>query len=214
MASFLYLVGGLVVGLIGGWFLRGLRPGTPQPTESTTPAPTSPEPATAAVAEPATVPAAEPAAVEAEPAADAHPAAATPPEPAAEEPVSEVEPVAVVAEPEPVAIVAEPELVVVIPEPEPEPVAVAAAPEPVVAVTPEPAPAAVAVVKADNLTKIAGIGPKMATALVAAGITTYRQLADSDESTLSAALAAAGVRSAPTIASWPERAKQMVDATS
>ncbi|WP_281179840.1 helix-hairpin-helix domain-containing protein [Actinoplanes subtropicus] len=93
---------------------------------------------------------------------------------------------------------------------EPEPVAAA---EPAAVAAAAPASAVATATKGDNLTKIAGIGPKMATALAAAGITTYRQLADSDETALRAALAGAGVRAAPSIATWPERAKQLVDAT-
>jgi predicted flap endonuclease-1-like 5' DNA nuclease len=74
-----------------------------------------------------------------------------------------------------------------------------------------PAPVAVAATEPDDLTKIAGIGPKMALALAAAGITTYRQLADSDLTAIRAAITGAGMRLAPTVATWPERAKQLAD---
>jgi predicted flap endonuclease-1-like 5' DNA nuclease len=71
---------------------------------------------------------------------------------------------------------------------------------------------AVAVTEPDDLTKIAGIGPKMAMALAAAGITTFRQLADSDIATIRAAITGAGMRFAPSAATWPERAKLLADA--
>ncbi|WP_189081487.1 helix-hairpin-helix domain-containing protein [Mangrovihabitans endophyticus] len=64
----------------------------------------------------------------------------------------------------------------------------------------------------DDLTRITGIGPKMAMALAAAGITTYDQLAGSDEATLRAAVSAAGMRLAPSISAWPERARSLVAA--
>ena len=198
MASFLSLVAGVAIGLAAGWLLRGSRAGA--------------QPATETVAEPATVEpaAAEPAAVEpaaAEPAAADRVAA---PEP---DPVAQVEPA---AQPEPVT---NPEPIAG-PEPEraPEPVAVAAPahPEPAAAV-PAAVPAAVlapvavpmAVAEPDDLTRIAGIGPKMAMALAAGGITSYRQLAESDVTALRAVITAAGMRSAPSLATWPERAKHL-----
>jgi predicted flap endonuclease-1-like 5' DNA nuclease len=106
-------------------------------------------------------------------------------------------------------------------------VTAAAAPEPLAQVADVPAegqpPAAPAagmlraapsgVASADDLTRIPGIGPKMAAALAAAGITTYRQLADADVPTLRTAIAAAGLRLAPTVPTWPDRAKQLADAT-
>ncbi|MBL7261755.1 hypothetical protein JKJ07_46515 [Actinoplanes sp. LDG1-01] len=80
----------------------------------------------------------------------------------------------------------------------------AAEPEEIAAV---PAPVAVAVVEPDDLTKIPGIGPKMAMALAAAGITTFEKLADTDVPALRAAVTASGLRLAPTLPTWPERAK-------
>ena len=44
MASFLSLVAGVVIGLVGGWFLRGMRAGSTQPTDSTTSATTTATP--------------------------------------------------------------------------------------------------------------------------------------------------------------------------
>jgi predicted flap endonuclease-1-like 5' DNA nuclease len=81
------------------------------------------------------------------------------------------------------------------------------------AVQATPAPVAVAVAEPDDLTKIPGIGPKMAMALAVAGITTYRQLADTDVTALRAAVTNAGMRVAPTLPTWPERAKTLTDTT-
>lgn len=61
--------------------------------------------------------------------------------------------------------------------------------------------------KSDDLTKIEGIGPKMAAALKAAGINTFAKLAAADEERLRAAVEAAGMRFAPTIATWSEQAR-------
>ena len=197
MASFLSLVAGVVIGLLAGWLLRG-RMADKQPI---------------AVAEPEPVvePELEPVAATA---ADAEPVAVAEPEPIAvaePEPIAEPEPVAV---PEPVAA-AEPEatpepVAVSTPDPIAEPVTVQDEADELAAV---PAPGAVAVAEPDDLTKIPGIGPKSAMALAAAGITTYRQVADADTTALRAAITAAGLRSAPGLASWPERAKQLLDTT-
>jgi F-type H+-transporting ATPase subunit gamma len=58
----------------------------------------------------------------------------------------------------------------------------------------------------DDLTKIEGIGPKMSTALKAAGINTFAELAQSTNEELEAAVAAAGMRLAPTLPTWAEQA--------
>jgi predicted flap endonuclease-1-like 5' DNA nuclease len=109
-----------------------------------------------------------------------------------------------VNEPEPVAVT-EPAPV------EPEPVIDAVpAPAAVLAPVAEPAPtlpASEAAAKPDNLLRIEGIGPKMARALAAAGITTYEGLAAADEATLRAAIVAAGMRSAPSLVTWPQQAR-------
>lgn len=62
---------------------------------------------------------------------------------------------------------------------------------------PKPAP--------DDLKRIEGIGPKTASALQAAGITTFAQLAASGRERLRAILKEAGVRANPT--TWPEQAE-------
>jgi predicted flap endonuclease-1-like 5' DNA nuclease len=81
----------------------------------------------------------------------------------------------------------------------------------VAASIPAVTPGSVAV--ADDLTRIAGIGPKIAAALAGAGITTYGQLAETDVPTLRAAITGAGLRLAPSLPTWPERAKQFADAS-
>ncbi|MFU8871536.1 helix-hairpin-helix domain-containing protein [Micromonospora sp. SL4-19] len=132
----------------------------------------------------------------------------TPPAPA--------EPAAVTASTEPVAPV------------EPEPVAEAApsaAPEqPVVpaprAAVEDGAPAevdggvapAATDEAADDFRRIQGIGPKMAAALQGAGIRTYQQLAELDEATLRDTIKAAGLRAAPSLATWSQQAKVLAAA--
>jgi predicted flap endonuclease-1-like 5' DNA nuclease len=211
-------------------------PAEPQKTaepETAEPEPTAAEPVAAepVAAEPA---AAEPIAADLGPAVPkpatipasrrrAKAPAKTEPLPTTPEPVAATpEPVAVAAAPEPVAVAATP-----------EPVAVAATPEPVAA---EPAAAATITASApvesadeplsrvdtvpvqrqatpdtsakpDNLTRIPGIGPKMALALNTAGISTFAALAASDEATIRAAISAAGLRFSPSLATWPEQAK-------
>ncbi|MBC7812218.1 MAG: hypothetical protein H7175_13770, partial [Burkholderiales bacterium] len=59
---------------------------------------------------------------------------------------------------------------------------------------------------ADDLTRIDGIGLKMATALKSAGIDTFSALAAADQDTLRAAIKAAGMRFAPTMPTWMEQA--------
>lgn len=61
----------------------------------------------------------------------------------------------------------------------------------------------------DDLERIKGIGPKIAAALQAAGISTYAQLAKARESTLRAALAEAGIRLAPSLATWAKQASYL-----
>ncbi len=58
----------------------------------------------------------------------------------------------------------------------------------------------------DDLTVIEGIGRKMAAALNAAGIDTFAQLAQASEGELRAAIRAAGMRLAPTLATWAQQA--------
>ncbi|MDM4718988.1 helix-hairpin-helix domain-containing protein [Micromonospora sp. WMMA1363] len=63
----------------------------------------------------------------------------------------------------------------------------------------------------DDFRRIQGIGPKMAAALHAAGIRTYRQLAELDESSLRGTIRAAGLRAAPGLATWPQQAQVLAD---
>ncbi len=61
-------------------------------------------------------------------------------------------------------------------------------------------------VEPDDLTKIDGIGPRTASILAAAGITTYAQLAQSNEGELAKILSAAGLLTPGGISSWPKQA--------
>ncbi|MFI7589690.1 helix-hairpin-helix domain-containing protein [Spongisporangium articulatum] len=70
-----------------------------------------------------------------------------------------------------------------------------------------PAPRARVAVQQDNLQRIEGVGPKMAGALNAAGILTFDALARTDVETIEAAIRAAGLRFAPSLATWPEQAR-------
>lgn len=63
----------------------------------------------------------------------------------------------------------------------------------------------------EDLERVEGIGPRVATALRKAGIRTYRQLADSDVPTLQAALDASGLRFAPSLPTWPRQAALLAD---
>jgi NADH-quinone oxidoreductase subunit I len=78
------------------------------------------------------------------------------------------------------------------------------------ALPPEPKPAAVppaVPAKADDLTKVEGIGPKINGLLKAAGITTFAALAAAQVSRLQEILAAAGARyQLADPATWPEQA--------
>ncbi len=67
-------------------------------------------------------------------------------------------------------------------------------------------PSSAAAAGADDLTSIEGIGPKMRKALQAAGIMTFRQLANASEATLRAAIEAAGMRLSPSLTTWAEQA--------
>ncbi len=58
----------------------------------------------------------------------------------------------------------------------------------------------------DDLTRVEGIGPKIATALNAAGITTFASLASSTPETLKSAIEAASIRLAPSLESWATQA--------
>jgi predicted flap endonuclease-1-like 5' DNA nuclease len=60
--------------------------------------------------------------------------------------------------------------------------------------------------KPDDLTVIEGIGPKMSSALIAAGIDSFAKLAATNEDSLRAAIAAAGMRFAPSLVTWAEQA--------
>ncbi len=63
----------------------------------------------------------------------------------------------------------------------------------------------------DDLVRIEGIGPKIAAALVAANIRTYRQLAAADTGTLTSAIHNAGIRFAPSLVTWADQAQLLAD---
>ncbi|MFG3684657.1 helix-hairpin-helix domain-containing protein [Micromonospora sp. NPDC047740] len=135
-------------------------------------------------------------------------------QPAEAAPVTvKAEPAAIETEPattevEPVAPAAEPATPVTIPAPRAsvENTTTAAA-EPAAAPVAAPADQA-----ADDFRQIQGIGPKMAAALQAAGIRTYQQLAELDEAALRETIKAAGLRAAPSVATWPQQAKVLAGA--
>jgi predicted flap endonuclease-1-like 5' DNA nuclease/glycosidase len=59
----------------------------------------------------------------------------------------------------------------------------------------------------NDLTRIEGIGPKIAAALTAAKISSFSSLAASDNATLKAAIQTANIRLAPSLETWAEQAK-------
>lgn len=63
----------------------------------------------------------------------------------------------------------------------------------------------------ENLARVEGIGPKIAGALVGAGIRSYRQLADADADTLRTAINTAGIKFAPSITTWSQQAQLLAD---
>ncbi|WP_433081505.1 helix-hairpin-helix domain-containing protein [Dactylosporangium sp. CA-052675] len=214
--SLLLILLAFLLGLLVGYLWWGLRlrrvRSSESATESTTAAPVAPvaAPASAPVAAPASAAPIAAAVAAAEPIAEPAPA----PEPVA---VVEDEPVAVV-EDEPVAVVEDEPVAVVEKEPvdadlvadvesafAAEPVEAVEAVEPVEAVESAGEPAR------DELERIEGIGPKIAAALRAAGITTYAQLADAERSTVELALERANLRFAPSLGTWSRQARLLAD---
>jgi predicted flap endonuclease-1-like 5' DNA nuclease len=74
-------------------------------------------------------------------------------------------------------------------------------------VPPTPTKKSAAKAKADDLTVLEGIGPKMAAALTGAGIATYEKLARTSEADLRTAIQAAGMRLAPSLTTWAKQAE-------
>ena len=90
-----------------------------------------------------------------------------------------------------------------------EPVAEAPAPEAPVAEVPAAAAAAMVAVgpgPADDLTQLAGIGPKSSAALNAAGISTYRALSEANEPQIRRALYASDMLPPANVSTWPGQA--------
>jgi len=63
----------------------------------------------------------------------------------------------------------------------------------------------------DDLRRVEGIGPKIATALVAAELGTFAAVADASEGDLRAALKDAGLRFAPSLSTWARQARLLAD---
>lgn len=63
----------------------------------------------------------------------------------------------------------------------------------------------------DDLTRVDGVGRKMAAALNDAGITTYVGLALTSEEELRVAIETAGLRFAPTLPTWPRQAAHLAN---
>lgn len=61
-------------------------------------------------------------------------------------------------------------------------------------------------VASDDLTKLEGVGPKIAAALKAAGYNTFEKVAGANEVELRVTLERAGIKLAPAAASWPHQA--------
>ncbi|MEM9952484.1 MAG: DUF4332 domain-containing protein [Chloroflexota bacterium] len=59
----------------------------------------------------------------------------------------------------------------------------------------------------DDLTKIEGIGKKMSSALIKAGIDTFAKLSQATEDQLRQAIKDAGMRFAPSLVTWAEQAE-------
>ena len=65
--------------------------------------------------------------------------------------------------------------------------------------------------EADDLTRIEGIGPKYAEALIAAGISSYADVAKASEEEFQKAAAAADMKNANSMATWAKQAQLLVD---
>jgi F-type H+-transporting ATPase subunit gamma len=68
-------------------------------------------------------------------------------------------------------------------------------------------PSNVASVGADDLTKLEGVGKKMAQALIAAGFDTFDKVANASEEELRKAIEAANMKLAPSLNTWSEQAR-------
>ncbi len=90
--------------------------------------------------------------------------------------------------------------------PEEAPAAAPAAAAAAAAPAEEPAAAAAPAGKPDDLTQLAGVGPKASAALAAAGLTTYAALADANEPEIRHALHAADMAPPSNVGTWPMQA--------
>jgi predicted flap endonuclease-1-like 5' DNA nuclease len=83
--------------------------------------------------------------------------------------------------------------------------------EPASAIAPDSTPETADEAAEDDLERVEGIGPRISKALRAAGIRSYRQLADSDVPALKTALEEAGLRFTPSLPTWPRQAAFLAD---
>ena len=96
------------------------------------------------------------------------------------------------------------------PEPMPTLAPPPAAPPVQAKAAPKPAEKPAASAQPDDLRKISGVGPKMQTALRAAGYDTFAKIAQASEDDLRAAVEAAGMRLAPNLDTWPAQARDLM----
>lgn len=100
----------------------------------------------------------------------------------------------------------------IVPEGTEAPVVAKAAPKAAKKAAPAPAAAPAAEVKADDLTKVEGIGPKIAGLLNDAGINTFADLGAASQKQLQAILTAAGSRyAAHNPSTWAQQAQMAAD---
>jgi predicted flap endonuclease-1-like 5' DNA nuclease len=79
------------------------------------------------------------------------------------------------------------------------------------AAVPEAAASDLSATRPDDLTLIEGIGPKIAAALVSAGVTTFARIAEMAPADLEAIVRGAGVRMVGKSESWPVQARLAAD---
>ncbi|ASW55982.1 helix-hairpin-helix domain-containing protein [Plantactinospora sp. KBS50] len=90
--------------------------------------------------------------------------------------------------------------------PQPAPAQAGVESAPATPAVPERAAPAAEPAAEDDLRRIEGVGPKMATALRGAGIRTYRQLAGTEVAALRTAVRDAGMRVPASLPTWPQQA--------
>lgn len=101
--------------------------------------------------------------------------------------------------------------IALVPEPDPQPADATAADPVPDATPPEPLQPVATDTSLDDLTRIEGIGRRMAAALVSEGFSTFEALGLASPAQLRAALANQGLRFAPSLSTWPEQARLLAD---